>query len=111
MIDSIHARLIHWSESVKGNIGLGYIGSTLGRLASGMPASRQSGACVEFDTLAYETEKAVQKLPDALKVIVIEFYVNDSSTIEQKLKALNMSKRTLYRRLDNAQALIQQYLK
>ena len=112
MIDSIHARLIHWSESVKGNIGLGYVGSPLGKIASGAHVSPQRTSIYpDVDATAYDTEKAVQRLPEALKAIVVEFYINDTNTIEQKLKALNISKRTLYRRLDNAQALIQEYLR
>jgi hypothetical protein len=110
MIDSIDARLVHWSEAVKGNIGTGYIGSTLGRLVSGGSTVSHRGSTIQFDTVAYETEKAVQKLPDALKVIVVEFYINDSNTIEQKLKVLGISKRTLYRRLDMAHGLVRAYM-
>jgi hypothetical protein len=38
---------------------------------------------------------------------VVEFYINDSNTIEQKLKVLGISKRTLYRRLDMAHGLVE----
>jgi hypothetical protein len=107
MIDSIDARLVHWSETVKGNLGGGTVGSPLGSLVAGASLNRQSNSVLQFDSVAYDTEKAVQTLPDALKEIVIEYYVNDSNTIEQKLKALKISKRTLYRRLDMAHKLIE----
>lgn len=106
MIDSIHARLLHWSEAVKGNIGSGYVSSVWARLASGESSVSVSASIIQFDTVAYETEKAVQTLPDSLKAIVIEFYVNESSTLEQKLKTLGISKRTLYRRLGMAHGLL-----
>ena len=101
----IHERLIEWSEAVKGGVGVQGYGSMF-NAAVGDSVRVEQGCRVPFSLSVEETEKAVQSLPDALKKIVIEFYVNDSSTLEQKLKALGISKRTLYRRLDNAHGMI-----
>jgi hypothetical protein len=106
MIDSIDARLIYWSEAVKGNIGTGRVSSVWGRLVSGESCAAVGRSTVQFNEVAYETEKAVQALPKSLKKIVFEYYLNESATLEQKLKTLQLSKRTLYRRLDMAHGLI-----
>mgnify|MGYP000576369301 CR=1 FL=1 len=104
MIDSIHERLLNWAEA---SGGVGAFSTAWAYAISGEARGEGQGLAVPFSMEAYETEKAVQALPVALKLIVNEFYLNSTSTLEQKLKALGMSKRTLYRRLDMAHGLIE----
>lgn len=107
MINSIHERLLDWSDAIKGGIGAQGYGSVLGKLVAGDEGASSFECRIPFSVNIEDTERAVQSLPDALKRIVIEYYVNDSSTLNQKLKALSISKPTLYRRLGMAHELIQ----
>jgi len=106
MNEVIHQRLLNWSEAVKGGLTMSGYCSVLGNLASESGGQSAHDYRIPFSITIEETEKAVQTLPDALKNIVLEFYMNDASTLDQKLKALEISKRTLYRRLDMAHGLI-----
>lgn len=54
-----------------------------------------------------EMKKAVLTLPETLPETVKEFYLNDYSTPDQKMKHLSVSKKTLYRRIDKAHGEIQ----
>ncbi|MEY8247320.1 MAG: hypothetical protein RPT11_02965 [Bermanella sp.] len=99
MIDAVHQYLLKWGEAVKGGIGAAGVSSLWERIVAGEQGSG-GGAGLPFSEMAYETEKAVQALPVGLKRIVMEVYLNTTSTEAQKLIALGLSKRTLYRRLD-----------
>lgn len=110
MIDAIDKRLLDWAEAVQGGIGMSGFGSVFGKLASESSGQSTHDYRVPFSITVEETEKAVQALPESLKLIVNEFYLNTSSSLEQKLEALGISKRTLYRRLDMAHRLIKQRL-
>ncbi|MEY8204168.1 MAG: hypothetical protein RPR40_03750 [Bermanella sp.] len=110
MIDSIHARLLYWAEVVNGAIDAGYASSSMEGLITGS-SGHGGGSSVLLSVEADETGRAVAQLSEALVCIVREFYLNDSSTLEQKLKALAMSKRTLYRRLDESHGLLKGILR
>ena len=107
MIDAMHERLLDWAEACGGG---GAFSTAWAYALSGESRGEGQGLAVPFSMAVYETEKAVQGLPEALRLIVKEFYINSTSTLTQKLNALGMSKRTLYRRLDEAHKEIEQAL-
>lgn len=102
MIESIHNRLLNWAEAVRGGVSAGSLSSLWDKMASGDFSSSQSGSRVLISAEVDEIEKAVLALPEVLRETVKEFYLNEYSTIEQKMKHLGVSKKTLYRRIDKA---------
>lgn len=106
MITEIHERLLDWAEASGGDSAA----SNWSRLLSGCVGGGQGGPIIPFSDEVYQTEKAVYELEESQKRIVLEFYLNVSSTLEQKLDALGMSKRTLYRRLNTIHEEIESYL-
>lgn len=101
MIIYVNDRLNRWAEWVlrgKRVVGLDY--------PSQCSYTRMSGCndrvfSPEFDEESYETESAIQRLDEPLKRIVMVFYL-ETSTIEQKAKALHCCRDTVYSRLERA---------
>jgi len=110
VIDAIHARLEYWALDIQGGTSAGGVASIWNKILHGDTGSSCGKHETKSGALAYETEKAVLKLPESLKPIVKEFYLNNTSTIEQTLRALQISKGTLYRRLHKAHECIQESL-
>lgn len=110
VIDAIHARLEYWALDIQGGMSAGGVASIWNKILSGEMGSSCGNHETKSGALAYETEKAVLKLPESLRLIVKEFYLNNTSTVEQTLRALQVSKRTLYRRLQEAHEQIEESL-
>jgi len=109
MIDYIDARLVSWAEQVgRGGVYLRGQGSILGKLIDGGGVLvRSTGGAPCMDLQSEEMEKCVNQLPTDLRIVVLEFYLQFDSTPMQKAKALRVSKKTLYRRLDEVHHKIQ----
>jgi hypothetical protein len=113
MISYIDARLVSWAEQVgRGGVYLRGQGSILGKLIdSGGVLVRSTGGAPCMDLQSEEIEKCVNQLPTDLRIVVLEFYLSFDSTPKQKAKALNLSRMTLYRRVDSAHNIIDGYLR
>lgn len=109
MIDSIHARLILWSEwCIKGRkvSGLGYPSQcAFSRLT---PSSRISSP--NINEQAWLIEKAIHQTLDLEhQIIVNQFYLH-TGTAESHAKALGISRDKLYSRLHAAHQKIIQFI-
>lgn len=108
MIEAIDRRLVVWGESVADVEFEGRRQSAGFSLELSGGGSLSSMILVDVDV--DEIEKAVKSLSDSLRQCVKELYVEMDSTLEQKAKALRISKSTLLRKRDKAHVQINNFL-
>lgn len=109
MIESIESRLIIWGESMNAELFSGR------RCSAGFGVELRGGddfgSTILLDAEIEETDRAVKSLDESLRCFVIEIYARIDSTMEQKAKALCVSRPTLFRRRDRAHIEINNYLR
>jgi DNA-directed RNA polymerase specialized sigma24 family protein len=106
----INDRLNQWAQwtMLKGSAGLGYPHQcAFTRLAG----CGEQGAHLppDLNEMAWEIEQAVQVLPPLLREAVFAFYLGTSTT-ESRAKQCHCSVRTMYRRVDEAQSRLMDWL-
>jgi len=107
MIESIENRLIIWGESMAAEIEGGR------RCSAGFDVEDRGGETfgnkILLDVEIEETDRAVKSLDETLRNCVVEIYVRIDSTIEQQIKVLRISRRTLFRYRDKAHLQIKKF--
>ena len=113
MISYIDGRLVSWAEQVgRGGVYLTSQGSMLGKLIDGGGVVIHStGGAPCMDLQSQEMEECVNQLPNQLREVVLEFYLQFNSTPVQKAKALHVCCKTMYLRLNKAHTIIDGFLR
>jgi DNA-directed RNA polymerase specialized sigma24 family protein len=112
MIEHINARLIRWADwAARSNraVGLGYSPCTIIRLMKGEFRCTFNRNDPMINDEAMNTERAVIKLPDELRKVVVVYYLK-SGTVEQKARDCRCCRDTLYARLHHAHQRIDELL-
>lgn len=109
MIESIENRLTIWGESMNAELFSGR------RCSAGFDIELRGGddfgSTILLDAEIEETDRAVKSLDDSLRCCLVEIYARIDSTMEQKAKALSVSRRTMFRNRDRAHVEINNYLR
>jgi len=107
-IDWVDARLRAWAEWCEAGgavVGMGYGRNPIagaiengGQIIRGTGPASQAGG---YDP-DYETDRAVSKLPDDLRQVVVEHYRHADAAEWKRVRRCGCSRRTYYRRLARA---------
>lgn len=100
MIDDIEARLSRWAEwcARRDDKGLGYPKQSP---SCRLMARSGGGFMAEIDAEAWETEQAVQSLPEIHRIVVRETYLH-AGTVGMRCKRLGVAYHTMAKYLEQA---------